>query len=176
MNCFRFVHSGDLHLGFPFEVLAGYSPDEARRQKQLHFAALDHLISGTIRAGADFILFAGDIFDRNFHDPESRVRFINEMKRLQTHRIPVRIVAGNHDPWPEWSDIFTLLPENVRLFGTQAESEVISVHGQAVAEIAGASHADRKECRNLAMAAAGKLHHPELFRIVLIHANVGHTA
>lgn len=167
---FRFVHAGDLHLGSPFETC--FPPDEAKRHRERHFAAFDRLIAGIVRAEADFVLFAGDVFDRNFHCPESRVRFLAALERFRTAGIRAWIVAGNHDPLPEWDDIANRLPDNVRLFGCRAEAEIVRIGGVPAAEIAGASHADRGEVRNLAVAAAGALR-SDFYRIALVHANVG---
>ena len=168
---FRFVHAADLHLGFPFETC--FPRAEAEHHRSCHFAAFDQLTAGILRSGADFVLFAGDVFDRNYHCPESRERFLSALKRFQTGNIRVWIAAGNHDPLSEWKDLADRLPDNVRLFASHAESEVILIQGVPAAEIAGISHRDRRETRNLALEAASVLQSPELYRIGLVHANVG---
>ena len=168
---FSFVHAGDLHLGFPFDSC--FPPAEAARHRENLFDAFDRLTAGILRAQPDFVLFAGDVFDRNHHCMESRERFLAALKRFQSCNMRVWIAAGNHDPLSEWDDLADRLPDNVRLFGSQAGSEVIRIHGVPAAEIAGISHRDRKETRNLALETAAELHHPELYRIGLVHANVG---
>ena len=171
---FRFVHIGDLHLGYPFE--RDFPPDEAARHRAGLFAAFDRLTAAILHAETDLILVAGDVFDRNFHCMESRERFLAAMERFRGRGLRVFIAAGNHDPLAEWGDIAGRLPDNVRLFGTEPESAVVAVRGEEVAEIAGASHADRKELRNLTREAADKLQREDLYRILLVHANVGHQA
>lgn len=168
---FRFAHIGDLHLGFPFETC--FPPEEAARHRERHFAAFEQMTEVISQAEVDFLLIAGDVFDRKFHCPESRNRFLKALARFQSNGIRVWISAGNHDPLAEWDDIADKFPDNVRLFSCCGESEIIRIGGIPAVEIAGASHADRKEIRNLAMEAARKLQNPELYRIVLVHANVG---
>ena len=167
---FHFAHVGDLHLGFPFKTC--FPPEKAEYHKKQHFSAFERMIGGIIRAKVDFVVFAGDVFDRNFHCPESRIRFLDALERFRENGIRVWIAAGNHDPLTEWDDIADRIPDNVRLFGICAESEIIRINGIPAAEIAGASHADRKEIRNLALESVQKLH-TDLYRIVLVHANVG---
>ena len=170
---FRFVHSGDLHLGFPFERLEGIAPAEAGRLRAGLFAAFERLIDATILGGADFLLFAGDVFDRNFHCTESRRRFLEAMRRLEQADVRVLIAAGNHDPLPEW-EIAPLLPGNVRLFGTEPGVERIAVEGDpAAVSVAGVSHDSRRVVTNLAARTARLLADEPGFRIGLVHANVG---
>ena len=168
---FRFIHAGDLHLGYPFA--RRFPPDEAARLRAGLFDAFERMTAAALKTDAAFLLFAGDVFDRNDHCMESRERFLDAMERFRARGMRVWIAAGNHDPLAEWGDIAGRLPDNVRLFGTEASSEVIRIGGEPAAEIAGVSHRDRKELRNLALEAAAELRRPELARIVLVHANVG---
>lgn len=172
---FRFIHAGDLHLGYPFSRIKGISRSEANRMRREHFAAFDRLVKGILRADVDFLLIAGDTFDRNFHCEESRIRFLKAMERMESEGLRVLIVAGNHDPLSEW-EIAPLLPSNVRLFGDRAETEEISVNGIPVATVAGASHKDRMVVSNLAAEVAMALEGSPFFRVGLVHANVGTVA
>ena len=127
----------------------------------------------TIASGADLLLFAGDVFDRNFHCTESRRRFLEAMRKLETAGVRVLIVAGNHDPLPEW-EIAPLLPGNVRLFGAEPGVERFSVDGNpAAVSVAGVSHDSRRVVANLAARTARELAREPGFRIGLVHANVG---
>ncbi len=169
---FRFVHAGDFHLGYPFERLAGITPADAEQLHRQHTAAFDRLIRGVCKIKADFLLIAGDVFDRNHHCMQSRRHFLKAMHLLQSEGIRVWIVAGNHDPLSEW-EIASELPSNVRLFGAVPEKEEIILDGTVAATIAGVSHADRNVTTNLAMEAARLLNNLSGFRIGLVHANVG---
>ena len=170
---FRFIHSGDLHLGYPYDRLPGISRAEADGLRAGLFAAFDRLIEATISSRADFLLLAGDVFDRNFHCTESRRRFLEAMRRLERAGIRVLIAAGNHDPLPEW-EIAPLLPANVRLFGAEPEIEHFAFGGDPKAvSVAGVSHDSRMVAADLAGVAARKLAREPGFRIGLLHANVG---
>lgn len=170
---FRFIHAGDLHLGFPFDRLEGVTPAEAARLRAGLFAAFDRLIDATVAGDADFLLFAGDVFDRNFHCTESRRRFLEAMRQLEKSGIRVLIAAGNHDPLPEW-EIAPLLPRNVRLFSTEPEIERFTFDGEPQkVSVAGVSHGSRLVTENLAAGEARLLANEPGFRIGLVHANVG---
>lgn len=170
---FRFIHSGDLHLGFPFDRQEGISPEEAARFRAGLFSAFDRLIDATISSQADCLLLAGDVFDRNFHCTESRARFLEAMRRLEHSGIRVLISAGNHDPLPEW-DIAPLLPGNVRLFGVEPEVEHFTRDGvPAAVSVCGISHGSRTVAENLVGKIANALATEPGLRIGLVHANVG---
>ncbi len=85
----RILHTGDLHLGRPFN---GISLEED------HQAVLDQVVEAVIEHQPDLLVIAGDVFDR-VAPPTSAVRQFNAfMTRVaQETSAAVAIIAGNHD-------------------------------------------------------------------------------
>lgn len=86
---FKFVHVGDVHIGK--ERLNGELPSS-------DFAkAFDEAVEVTIRERADFMLVAGDFFDRARIEPNHLAEAEPMLQRLAAARIPVVVIEGNHD-------------------------------------------------------------------------------
>lgn len=118
MTSFRFLHAADIHLDSPLHGLSRYEglPDSDIRGATR--AAFDNLVQHAIDEAIDFVVIAGDLFDGEWKDMGTGLYFARAMGRLDQARIPVFLLAGNHDaasvitrnvPWPL----------NVRLFGTK---------------------------------------------------------
>ena len=84
-------------------------------------ASADEQADGQTHAideAVDFVVISGDLFDGDWKDMGTGLYFARAMGRLDQARIPVFLLAGNHDaasvltrsvPWPP----------NVRLFSTK---------------------------------------------------------
>lgn len=110
---FRFVHSGDLHLGKRFGQFLGDLPAKLREARH---ATIGRLAEHARVQGASTILLAGDTFDTETPAPEVRRQALAEMR----HHAPIRwvILPGNHDSLQAaqlWSTLSTEAPENVTL-------------------------------------------------------------
>ena len=85
----RFIHTGDWHLGRLFRNLR--LTDDQR-------VTLEALLERAEQLQADAVVIAGDVFDRAVPPPEA-VRLLDDVLdglALQ-RRIPVVMIAGNHD-------------------------------------------------------------------------------
>ena len=89
---FRFIHSGDLHLGKRF----GNMPEDLRgRLREARHAVIGRLARAAIDHGATTVLLAGDTFDTETPSPEIRRQALAEMG----HHASLRwvVLPGNHD-------------------------------------------------------------------------------
>ena len=93
----KFIHAADIHLDSPLRGLAQkeYLPADLIRSATRK--ALTNLVNLAIDEKVDFVLLAGDLYDRNWDDSATGFYFIGEMKRLEGNKIPVVMITGNHD-------------------------------------------------------------------------------
>ena len=68
MSTFKFLHAADLHLDSPLLGLAAKSTDFAERVEEASRRAFDNLVELAITEGCRFVVFAGDIFDRDLRN------------------------------------------------------------------------------------------------------------
>lgn len=121
-----FVHAADLHIGAPLRQLGKGLKDDVRQNlRQLASQALTNLVDLAINRDAEFVLLAGDIYDRAEREAASQFSFRTEIERLAEAGIKVYITHGNHDPVSE--DLVTLVkfPEDhVKVFSPNLEEVV----------------------------------------------------
>ncbi|PYS46443.1 MAG: hypothetical protein DMF68_19195 [Acidobacteria bacterium] len=86
----RFLHLADIHLG-----CRRYNLEE--RTKDFFRAWYDIIEKHAIPNHVDFILIAGDFFDRRNIDPQAMNHAIAGLERLKDAGIPVIAIEGNHD-------------------------------------------------------------------------------
>ncbi len=133
-----FLHAADLHLDSPLRGLTKYpgAPVDAIRQASRQ--ALVNLVDLAIDQQVDFVLIAGDLYDRDWQDYSTGLWFVGQLLRLKEALIPVFLIAGNHDAINKMSRKLRL-PDNVCMFShEQAQTRVlddlgVAVHGQSFA-------------------------------------------
>ena len=86
----RFLHLADIHLG-----CRRYNLEE--RTKDFFRAWYDVIENHAIPNQVDFLLIAGDFFDRRNIDPQAMNHAIAGLERLKDAGIPVVVIEGNHD-------------------------------------------------------------------------------
>ena len=64
----RFLHASDLHIDSPLRGLDRYEGAPVARLRTATRAALERLVDMAIAERVDFVLFAGDIYDRDWQD------------------------------------------------------------------------------------------------------------
>jgi DNA repair exonuclease SbcCD nuclease subunit len=124
----RFIHAADpdldspllgleIHDGAPVEVLRG-----ATRR------AFENLVHLAIGEHIDFLVIAGDLYEGDWKDYSTGLFFRGQMVRLRDARIPVYLIAGNHDAASIISKKLTL-PENVHVFSTRSSAPQCNAGG-----------------------------------------------
>lgn len=132
---FKFIHAADLHLDSPLLGLAQYegAPEEALRGATRR--ALENLVHVALEEDVDFLLIAGDVYDGDWPDHNTGLFFARQMARLRAARIPVYLIAGNHDAQSVMTKSLQL-PENVHRFPTKKAATMrvegidVAIHGQ----------------------------------------------
>lgn len=117
----RFIHTADLHLDSPFKGLRQLHPGLYETVYQATFQSFHAIVSRAIREEVDFLLISGDIYDEENQSVKAQARFRDEMGRLHQARIPVFLSHGNHD-FMGRETLRLQLPDNVTIFGTEAET------------------------------------------------------
>lgn len=87
---FKFLHMSDIHLG-----CRRYNLDE--RTKDFFRAWYDVVERHAIPNRIDFMLIAGDFFDRRSIDPQTMNHAMAGLQLLKEAGIPVVAIEGNHD-------------------------------------------------------------------------------
>ncbi len=88
----RFVHCSDLHLGYN-----QFQEEERFRDFGLAFA---NIVDFCIDRHVDYLIIAGDIFNKRSINAKTLTQAIELFKRLKNADIPVVVIEGNHDKAP----------------------------------------------------------------------------
>lgn len=64
----RFLHAADLHLDSPLRGLDRYEGAPVERLRTATRGALEALVDRALAEPVDFVLFAGDLYDRDWQD------------------------------------------------------------------------------------------------------------
>ncbi len=132
----RFIHASDLHIDSPLRGLDRYDGAPVARLRTATRAALERLIDKALAEKVDFLLLAGDIYDRDWQDFHTGLFFREQMVRLDRADIRVFIVQGNHDA----QGVITrqlVLPPNVTVFSSRTAQTVridelsVAIHGRS---------------------------------------------
>lgn len=132
---FTFIHAADLHLDSPMQKLERYEGAPVAALRGATRRALENLVELAKSLPADFIVLAGDIFDRDWKDYNTGLFFVQQMSRLKEAGIPVFAIVGNHDAASQMSRSLPY-PENVRVLSTTAPETIrldhlpAAIHGQ----------------------------------------------
>ena len=163
----RFLHAADVHLDAQLQGLQARdgAPVEALRDATRR--AFQNLVLLALREEVDFVVIAGDLFDRDCADIRSWLLAHKEFQRLRNAGIPVYLIRGNHDSLGEGSRRLEW-PANVHEFRADRpetvllESASVALHGQ--------SFAARAVTTDLAAAYPEPV--PGLFNLGLLHTSL----
>ncbi|HYH85732.1 MAG TPA: exonuclease SbcCD subunit D [Pyrinomonadaceae bacterium] len=86
----KFLHLSDVHLG-----CRRYNLEE--RTKDFFHSWHDVIVKHAVPNEVDFVLIAGDFFDRRNIDPQTMNHALLGLQILKDARIPVVAIEGNHD-------------------------------------------------------------------------------
>lgn len=96
----RLLHTGDWHVG---KTLARRSRlDEARE-------AIESVAAVAVDESVDAVLVCGDVFEHQNPSPEAEQVVYDALLRFEAEKIPVVLLAGNHDHPQRWRALEPLL-------------------------------------------------------------------
>jgi exonuclease SbcD len=146
----RFLHAADLHLGSLLHTADKLPAGLRELAAEATMTAFSRICAAAVANRVDFLLFAGDLYDREARSIRAARFLAEKCRELAEEGIPVFIIAGNHDPRREEGEFFDL-PGNVWVFSAdEAECrEVRDGKGKLVARVAGQSYRSRSEPRKL---------------------------
>jgi DNA repair exonuclease SbcCD nuclease subunit len=135
----KFLHAADLHLDSPLRGLSRYEGAPVERLRGATRGAFARLVDLALQEKVDFVLLAGDIYDRDWQDFHTGLFFREQLVRLARARIRVFIVQGNHDAQGVITRQLSL-PDNVTVFSSRAAHSVridelaLVIHGRSFPE------------------------------------------
>ncbi len=136
-----FLHAADIHLDSPLKGLERYENAPVGRIRGATRRAFTRLIDLAIEKSVDFVLIAGDLYDGDWRDYNTGLYLVRELNRLRDHKIPVFVIAGNHDAANKMTRALTL-PDNVKLLAHDRPETAmlkdldVAIHGQSFAKAA----------------------------------------
>ncbi len=166
-----FLHASDLHIDSPLRGLDRYEGAPVARLRTATRAALERLVDMAIAERVDFVLFAGDIYDRDWQDFHTGLFFREQMVRLARAEIRVFIVQGNHDA----QGVITRqlpLPLNVTMFSSRT-AQTVRIDELSVA-IHGRSFPERAVTEDLVPSYPAPV--PDFFNIGMLHTSLNGRA
>jgi DNA repair exonuclease SbcCD nuclease subunit len=163
----RFIHASDLHIDSPLRGLDRYDGAPVARLRTATRGALERLVDRALSERVDFVLLAGDIYDRDWQDFHTGLFFREQMVRLGRAGVRVFIVQGNHDAQGVISRQL-ILPANVNVFSSRA-AQTFRIEELSVA-IHGRSFPDRTVDEDLAPSYPTPV--PGCFNIGMLHTSL----
>ncbi len=136
-----FLHAADIHLDSPLKGLERYENAPVERIRGATRRAFTRLIDLAIDKRVDFVLLAGDLYDGDWRDYNTGLFLVRQLGRLRDHKIPVILIAGNHDAANKMTRVLRL-PDNVRFLAHDRPETVrlddldVAIHGQSFAKAA----------------------------------------
>ena len=97
MKC-KFLHLSDVHLG--------YQQYNCKERFNDFGRAFLHIVDRAISERVDFVVLAGDLFQKRAIDPPTLLQAIEGLSRLKGAGIPVAAVEGNHER-AHYRDVFS---------------------------------------------------------------------
>jgi len=169
---FRFIHCADLHLDSPFKGVAADLPQLAEILFRAQFEVWERIVTLALREKVDAVIIAGDAFDAAEQSLSARLRFEQQLARLDQAGIPSFYVCGNHDPLGNASRL--RLPPSCHCFGAEVEKITLKREGAALANIYGVSYPKADVRDNLARRFPPR--EAGLPAVAVLHCNVGGNA
>ncbi len=135
---FKFLHAADIHLDSALRGLEQYETAPVDAIRHATRRALENMVDLAISQSVQFVLIAGDVYDRDWPDYNTGVFYVNQMNRLREAGIPVVTIAGNHDAANKMTRSLRT-PDNVTLLSTDQPQTLhfddwgVAIHGQGFA-------------------------------------------
>lgn len=129
----KFIHAADLHLDSPFLGLQDLPTPLLTQIRESTFTAATRVFDRALAEQVDFVLLAGDLFDRAEQSVAAQAYLIEQFDRLNQAKIPVVVGFGNHDYLAD-QHLSITYPDNVTVMGPQVTTVTLNLRdGQTVA-------------------------------------------
>ncbi|GEO70269.1 metallophosphoesterase family protein [Levilactobacillus acidifarinae] len=138
----KFIHAADLHLDSPFLGLTGLPTQLATQVRHSTFVAATKIFDRALAEHVDFVLLAGDLFDRAEQSVAAQAYLFDQFARLQAAQIPVVISFGNHDYATDQHQLVAY-PANVTVFGANVTTTTLTLKSGETVAISGFSYPQR---------------------------------
>jgi DNA repair exonuclease SbcCD nuclease subunit len=163
----KFIHTADIHLGKKLNYNDSNNSEVDALFLDATEQAFKNLVALAIKKEIDFILIAGDLYDREARSIKSSRFFLEQCQYLNNKDIEIYIISGNHDPAGVENEVFEL-PENVNYFSSDnVETKEYIKDNKLAARILGQSY--RQKFENRTMYNYFTAQDNSVFNIALLH-------
>ncbi|WP_367294729.1 exonuclease SbcCD subunit D [Levilactobacillus yonginensis] len=136
----KFIHAADLHLDSPFLGLTGLPGSLATTVRESTFTAATKVFDRALSEHVDFVLLAGDLFDRAEQSVAAQAFLFTQFDRLNNAQIPVIVSFGNHDYLTDQAIIY---PTNVTVLGEHVTTTTLQLASGETVAVSGFSYPQR---------------------------------
>lgn len=138
----KFIHAADLHLDSPFLGLQHLPNGLLAQVRASTFTAATKVFDKAIAEHVDFVLLAGDLFDRAEQSVAAQAYLFEQFDRLNDVGIPALISFGNHDYLADQHQTVAY-PANVTVFGPEVGTQTLTLASGETVAISGFSYPQR---------------------------------
>ncbi|KRK36874.1 metallophosphoesterase family protein [Levilactobacillus parabrevis] len=138
----KFIHAADLHLDSPFLGLQHLPNALLAQVRASTFTAATKVFDKAIAEHVDFVLLAGDLFDRAEQSVAAQAYLFEQFGRLNDAGIPALISFGNHDYLADQHQTVAY-PANVTVFGPEVGTQMLTLASGETVAISGFSYPQR---------------------------------
>ncbi|AKP65483.1 DNA repair exonuclease [Levilactobacillus koreensis JCM 16448] len=138
----KFIHAADLHLDSPFLGLTSLPSTLLATVRQSTFTAATRIFDRALAEHVDFVVLAGDLFDRSEQSVAAQAFLFQQFQRLADAQIPVFISFGNHDYAADQHQTVAY-PANVTTFGPEVGTMTITLQSGETVAVSGFSYPER---------------------------------
>ncbi|RCW58733.1 MULTISPECIES: metallophosphoesterase family protein [Halanaerobium] len=145
----KFIHTADVHLGKELSCNGINNSNHKNLFSNAGKIAFENLVELAVNEEVDFIVVAGDLYDREARSVKASRFFLNQTQFLKEKGIDIYLISGNHDPAGMENEVFEL-PENVHYFSSEeVEVKEYQKEGITAARIIGQSYRQKFESRTM---------------------------
>jgi len=138
----KFIHAADLHLDSPFLGLTTLPSSLLTTVRQSTFTAATRVFDRAVAEQVDFVLLAGDLFDRAEQSVAAQAYLFQQFDRLNDQHIPVIISFGNHDYLADQHQTVNY-PANVTVLGPDVTTHTLTLASGETVAVSGFSYPER---------------------------------
>ncbi|MGR3741579.1 metallophosphoesterase family protein [Companilactobacillus sp. DQM5] len=143
----KFIHAADIHLGHLFQGVKKISENLQEQFRYATFDAFKKITNTAIEEKVDFIIFAGDEYDRHKRSLKEQRFLYEQFSKLKNYDIKVFLIYGNHD-YLFNEATFIKFPDNVYSFGENVETVNILTKDKEQVAISGFSYNQQHVSKN----------------------------